>query len=105
MKAVTVTLADGRVFKDSKIMPGDLVALERKYQLRVTQIMGENPVTGKEEFTGAIEHVLFIAYSSVKRKGLIEDLTFDAFVEVVEELNLAMGNDGVEADRPSPPAP
>lgn len=105
MKAVTVTLSDGRVIRDSKIMPGDMVALERKFGLRITSIMGADPDTGKEVFTGAMEHIVFIAYSSVKRKGVIEDLTFDAFVEMVESLDLAMEDRPDESDTPTPPAP
>jgi len=55
---------------------GDLVRLEREYQISAAQLDDEH-VT--------VEHVLFIAYSALRRTHVLDDaMSFDQFIDLAD---------------------
>lgn len=87
---LSVTLEDDTHFDAIRVLPGDVVRLERHFKLRA----GDLPQVE------TLEHNLFLAWAALTRKKLIE-VEFDEFCDVVAEIDFVSS----EAAVPSSPAP
>lgn len=63
--------------------PAEFIRLERTYQITVVQM----------ENLGSMEHLAFLAWSSMKREGSVpigddgKPLSFDAFIDALDDLD------------------
>lgn len=69
----------GVEYKDIKLMPGDVVAAERKYEMKAAELEGG----------ASMEVVLFMVWRAAKRKGYEYD--YERFLDEVEELDIQSG--------------
>lgn len=87
-----VTLVDGQVLADLRLMPGDFVGMERHFDTSAATM----------ETNARLEHVLFMLWLSARRKhGYAAD--FDTWVDAVEDIDFASG--GADPAGPGSPAP
>jgi hypothetical protein len=71
-----VTMESGDTYPDLRIMPGDIVKTERRYDIGGTE-MQSNP---------RFEWVLYMLWMSAKRRGYTAD--FETFVDSVTGLDI-----------------
>ena len=99
---IAVKYLDGRTV-DAVIIPFDTVQLERKYDVSIAQL----------EESGKVEHVLFLAWTSLARTAMVGGQDFDAWAATVEDVDdgdetedEAGNGDGAEgAEPPARPTP
>lgn len=94
IKVGRVVMTDGTTYADVKMVPGDIVALERQYGIRAPEL---------NENTAGLEHFLFLAWRPLHRTGRT-GLSFDEFCDQVEDIDL----DKMTANpalSPTPPVP
>jgi hypothetical protein len=89
----TVEMADGTLFEGIRVIPFDVVRLEREYSMSLAK------VTGEQGPGLLMEHAMFLAWSALTRLKLwTGDL--DEFMEQVAEVA-----EPEEQESPSPPGP
>jgi len=96
VKVARVVMTDGTTYVDVKMIPGDLVALERQFGIRAPQLQKEQ---------AGLEHYCFMAWRPLHRTGKT-GLSFDEFCDQVEDIDIEemTANTKLSAG-PTPPVP
>lgn len=85
----TITTTSNEQFADLKLMPGDIVAAEREYNVKASDL----------EHGASMEIILFMVWRAAKRKNYGGD--YEKFLDEVEELNI---DSGAAQGNPTQPA-
>lgn len=83
---MSVVMVGGDRYDDVRLMPGDVVKMERHYEVKVA----EGPTS--------FECTLYMVWMAAKRKGYAGE--FEVFLETLEDLGITSGT-----STPTPPAP
>lgn len=84
----TVSTVHGARFEQIRLMPGDVVAAERKYDIRASEI----------EDSAKLEHMLYMVWLAARRKDYPSE--FEAFLDELEDLDVVTGEGAVNPTQP-----
>ena len=84
MGNMIVIMSDGTTL-EVKVKPADIVKFERKFDIPISKLNDEQ----------RYEWLLYLTWLGAKRNGVTED--YDAWVEKVDELDIAGTSDNLKA--------
>ncbi len=90
--SLSVVLEDGTSFPDVKLAPGDFVRYERRFGVRVGQMLAIEDMS--------MEQMMFLVWSPLHRRNQT-GLDFDDFCDVVAEVDFKSAGPA----SPTPPVP